>query len=116
MDDHGQRIAERQFGGGWEMKGGGVHVITPNITPWEGTFMSQATREEFIGRFRAWQDMPLTPTGKGMATTMGWRAYAGMSDDDLGAIYDYLKTVKPVPGIVNPFPDAPDMAEAVAAQ
>ena len=39
-----------------------------------------------------------------------------MTDEDLGAIYDYLKTVKPVPGVVNPFPDAPDMKEAVAAQ
>jgi len=29
-----------------------------------------------------------------------------MTDDDLGAIYDYLKTVKPIDNKVNTFPDA----------
>jgi len=29
-----------------------------------------------------------------------------MSDEDLGAIYDYLKTVKPNGNKVDPFPDA----------
>lgn len=116
MDDHGQRIAAREFGGGWEMKGSGLHVITPNITSFEGTWMSQATKEEFLGRFRMWKDMPRTPPSQGQMTAMGWRSYAGMTDEDLGAIYDYLKTVPPVPGIVNPYPDAPVMMDAVAAQ
>ena len=116
MNDHGQRLAEREFGGGWEMKSGDMRVITSNITPAEGTWMSEATRDEFIGRFRMWRDMPRDKPGKGRVTAMPWRAYAGMTDEDLGAIFDYLKTVKPVPGVVNPFPDAPDMAGAVAAQ
>jgi cytochrome c553 len=116
MDDHGQRIAEREFGGGWEMSYGEGRVITANITPAEGTWMNDATRDEFIGRFRAWQDMPKDKPLHSRNTTMPWRSYAGMTDEDLGAIYDYLKTVKPVPGVVNPFPDAPDMREAVAAQ
>src|SRR4051812_20794269 len=116
MDDHGQRIAEREFGGGWEMKSSGMRVITSNITPAEGTWMSDATRDEFIGRFRAWTDTPRDKPGKGRQTAMPWRMYAGMTAEDLGAIYDYLKTVKLVPGVVNPFPDAPEMAEAVAAR
>jgi hypothetical protein len=29
-------------------------------------------------------------------TIMPWSQYAGMSDHDLGAIYDYLRTQKPV--------------------
>jgi len=36
MDDHGQRIEAREFGGGWEMKSGDMRVITSNITPAEG--------------------------------------------------------------------------------
>ena len=64
-----------------------------------------------ICKYAIW-DKPL----KGRNTSMPWRSYAGMTDQDLGAIYDYLKTVKPIPGVVNPFPDAPDMHEAVAAQ
>jgi len=76
--------------------------------------MSQATKEEFIGRFRAWQDTPKDKTAKGRMTAMPWRSYAGMTEEDLGAIYDYLKTVRPVPGIYDPFPDAAH--DAVAAQ
>ena len=106
LDNHGQRVAEREFGGGWEMKSGDMRVITSNITPAEGTWMSEATKEEFISRFQMWKDMPRDKPAKGRATAMPWRAYAGMSEDDLGAIYDYLKTVKPVPGVVDPFPDA----------
>ena len=60
--------------------------------------------------------MPRDKPTPGHLTAMPWRSYAGMTDEDLGAIYDYLKTVKPVPGVVNPFPDAPEMSEAVAAQ
>ena len=29
-------------------------------------------------------------------TIMPWVMYAGMTEQDLGAIYDYLRTVKPV--------------------
>jgi hypothetical protein len=88
-------------------------VVTANLTPTEGTWMSQASKEEFIGRFRSWLDMPDNiKMAKGRNTIMPWPSYAGMTDEDLGAIYDYLKTVKPVPGLINSFPDD----EAVAAR
>jgi hypothetical protein len=34
---------------------------------------------------------------------MPWTMYAGMSDDDLGAMYDYLRTVRPVSHAVARF-------------
>jgi hypothetical protein len=37
---------------------------------------------------------------------MPWIELSGMTDEDLGAVYDYLKTVPPVADKVNPFPDA----------
>ena len=36
---------------------------------------------------------------------MPWIAFSRMSDEDLGAIYDYLRTVRPVENRVNSFPD-----------
>jgi mono/diheme cytochrome c family protein len=105
-DDKGKPIAGTEFGGGWEMKFPGGRVITANISPHPDTWVGQATKEEFIGRFRAWRDTPPTPAQKGRQTLMGWQSFAAMSDHDLGAIYDYLKTVKPIPGVINPFPDA----------
>jgi hypothetical protein len=107
-DDHNALVEARPFAGGWEMKGPWGRVFTANITPAPHTFMGQATREQFIGRFRAFaafnaQNSPAAP--KGANTVMPWLAFAHMTDDDLGAIYDYLKTVKADPAVVNAFPD-----------
>jgi hypothetical protein len=71
--------------------------------------MSHATREEFIGRFKAFAainlaNAPDAPAGHN--TVMPWLAFAGMTENDLGAIYDYLKTVKPIENKVVAFPDA----------
>jgi hypothetical protein len=104
-DDKGKPIPGTEFGGGWEMKYPGGRVITANITPHEDTWVGQATKEEFIGRFRSWADAPRVKAAKGRNTIMGWESFAGMTDQDLGAIYDYLRTVKPIAGVRNPFPD-----------
>jgi mono/diheme cytochrome c family protein len=108
-DDKGKVIAGKEFSGGWEMHTPAFRVITANITPHPKTFMGRATKEEFIGRFRAFANFtvanaPEAPKGKN--TIMPWISYSGMTDEDLGAIYDYLKTLPPVENEVNPFPDA----------
>jgi hypothetical protein len=107
-DDHNALVANKAFGGGWEMKGPWGRNFTANLTP-AGAYMSHATREEFIGRFKAFASMDATnapdaPPGRN--TVMPWIAFAGMTDNDLGAIYDYLKTVKPIDNKVVTFPDA----------
>ncbi|HXA17408.1 MAG TPA: cytochrome C [Thermoanaerobaculia bacterium] len=106
-DDKGVRIAEKAFSGGWEMKGPWGRNFTANLTP-AGGYMSHATKEEFIGRFKAFASMdantsPEVPAGHN--TVMSWAAFAGMTESDLGAIYDYLKTVKPIENKVVTFPD-----------
>jgi hypothetical protein len=106
-DDKGTRIAEKAFSGGWEMKGPWGRNFTANLTP-AGAYMSHATKEEFIGRFKSFASMdantaPDVPAGHN--TIMGWVVYAGMTENDLGAMYDYLKTVKPIENKVVTFPD-----------
>lgn len=107
-DEKGQLIAGMDFAGGWEMKGPWGRNFTANLTPHAETFVGRATREEFIGRFKSFANMnasnaPVPP--KGRNTIMPWLAYSGMTEQDLGAIYDYLKTVKPIDNKVNGFPD-----------
>ncbi|HSY52028.1 MAG TPA: hypothetical protein VLC46_24710 [Thermoanaerobaculia bacterium] len=102
------RIAEKAFSGGWEMKGPWGRNFTANLTP-AGGYMSHARKEEFIGRFKAFSSMdantaPETPAGHN--TVMSWVAFSGMTEQDLGAIYDYLKTLKPIENKVVTFPDA----------
>ncbi len=108
-DDKGAPMPGMEFAGGFEMHGPGFRVVTANITPHPDTYMGRATKDEFISRFRAFSNFtgdnaPAAP--KGRNTLMPWIAYAGMTDEDLGAIYAYLKTVPAVEHKVNPFPDA----------
>jgi mono/diheme cytochrome c family protein len=109
-DDKGNVIPGQDYAGGWEMHTPTFRVVTANITPHPSTFVGRSTKEEFIGRFRAFagytaDTAPEAPKGKN--TIMPWIAYSGMTDEDLGAIYDYLKTVPANAKKVNPFPDAP---------
>src|SRR5262249_8831603 len=55
-DAHGQRLPGKDFSGGWEMVGPWGRVVTSNITPDADTFMGQATKEQFVGRIRAFKD------------------------------------------------------------
>jgi hypothetical protein len=108
-DTHGQIIAGREFSGGWEMRVGPVRVVTTNITPHPDTFIGRATKEEFIARFKSFAsiaDAP-PPAEKGRNTVMPWLAFSGLRETDLGAIYDYLRTLRAIENHVEPFPDAP---------
>jgi mono/diheme cytochrome c family protein len=108
-DDKGNALPGMELAGGWEMHAPEFRVVTSNITPHPSTFVGRATKEEFIGRFRAFagythETAPAAPKGKN--TLMPWIAFSGMTDEDLGAIYTYLRTVPPVDHRVNSFPDA----------
>jgi mono/diheme cytochrome c family protein len=108
-DDKGNPLPGKELAGGFEMHTPWFRVITANITPHPSTFMGRATKEEFIGRFRAFSNFTAEnapPAPKGKNTLMPWIELSGLTDEDLGAIYDYLKTVTPVDNPVNSFPDA----------
>lgn len=108
-DDKNAIIADKLFSGGWQMIGPWGRNITPNLTPHPDAYVGRATREEFIGRFKAFASMdamnaPVPAPGRN--TIMPWLAFSKMSDEDLGALYDYFKSLKPIANNVNPFPDA----------
>jgi len=108
-NDKGESIAGMELAGGFEMHAPGVRVVTANITPHSSTWMGTATKEQFIARFKSFASINASnapPADKGRNTLMPWLTYSGMTEEDLGAIYAYLKTVKPVENKVNPFPDA----------
>jgi mono/diheme cytochrome c family protein len=107
-DKQGQIIAGREFAGGWDMHIGSIHVVTANITPHKDTFVGQATKEQFIARFKSFVSVAENPppASRGRNTLMPWLAYAGLTEKDLGAIYDYLRTLSPIENHVESFPDA----------
>ncbi len=64
-----------------------------------GRYFTSLTREQFVNRFYAYAD-PAFLNAKinpgDFNTIMPWSMYGKMTDEDLTAILEYLKTVKPV--------------------
>ncbi len=117
-DDKGKLLPGRDYSGGWEMKGPWGRNITPNLTPHKDAYLGQATKAEFIGRFKSFVALTgenAPPAPKGRNTIMPWLTFSGMTEDDLGMLYDFLRTLAPVEHKVNPFPDTEPAAPAAKA-
>lgn len=83
----GERIGE-PFAGGLELEShtqAGAKFITPNLTPDPETgHIYRWTEDQFIARFRHAVETP---------SPMPWRAFSKLTDDDLRALYRYLRSV-----------------------
>jgi len=98
--NHGKIKPGTEFGGGvvFPMLDGST-VRSSNLTPDDETGLGKWTKEIFVARFRTGVEMAKQPTKPGEANTpMPWASYGGMTDADLGAMYDYLRTL---PKVVN---------------
>jgi mono/diheme cytochrome c family protein len=93
-----------KLSGGMEMEGeggSGKVYTSPNLTPDPATgHIVKWSEDQFVQRFRAG---PIN----GADTPMPWKAFARMSDDDLRAIYRYLKTVPATPNATGPLVSNP---------
>ena len=100
MDGQGTPLPGMDFAGGFEfpLPGGGV-VRSANITPDADSGIGTWTEQQFIDKFKAFDGAPLrslTAAEQRENTVMPWLGYAGMTTEDLGAIYAYLRTLKPI--------------------
>ena len=111
IDDRGQPLPGREFSGGFDLTNPelGYVMRSANITPDADTGIGSWTEQQFIDKFKSFE----TPAGAVLSdaeqrqnTLMPWTFYAGMTREDLSAIYTYLRTLKPVVNRVNKFPDA----------
>jgi hypothetical protein len=103
--EKGRVIGER-FAGGWRFPlPHGSYVTSKNITPDPETGIGKWTKEQFVGLFQSRGKpegaFPVKPGER--QTIMPWNMYGGMTAEDLGAIYDYLRTVPPVKNAVADF-------------
>jgi mono/diheme cytochrome c family protein len=99
MED-GTPIPGKEFAGGFEfpLPGGGV-VRSANLTPDADSGIGTWTEQQFIDKFKAFDGAPhrpLTAAEQRENTVMPWLGYAGMTNEDLSAIYSYLRSLKPV--------------------
>jgi mono/diheme cytochrome c family protein len=95
----GEPVIGMEFSGGNEMKLPFGTLRASNITPERETGIGAWTKEIFIAKFKSYDpaihgERELNP-GE-FNSIMPWSMYAGMTEEDLGAIYDYLRTLKPI--------------------
>ncbi|HEV2340934.1 MAG TPA: c-type cytochrome [Candidatus Acidoferrales bacterium] len=90
QNGHGQPLPGMYLAGGFVFDGPWGRVASANITPdpsgipyYDLAMFTQAMRTGYVGARRLSQIMP-------------WHAFRGMTDEDIAAIFAYLKTVKPV--------------------
>lgn len=97
--DGGKPIMEKYLAGGREFPlPDGSIVRSANLTPDKETGTGNWTKEQFLSKFRMNKDVnSLSVKDRGYATVMPWNEFAnGYSEDDLGAVFDYLQTIQPV--------------------
>jgi hypothetical protein len=95
----GEPIPGMDFAGGAEFNLPWGIVRPANLTPDKETGIGNWTKEDFIKRFKNYDNEEAKNVSVTMSefnSVMPWTMYAGMSEEDLGAIYDYLMTQKPV--------------------
>lgn len=102
--ENGQILEEKAFSGGRNFQLPTGVLYSANITPDVETGIGKWTKEAFIARFKAYADSSYhAPKVTGFQTIMPWTMYGGMSDQDLGSIYVYLKSLKPARNAVKVF-------------
>ncbi len=110
IDDRGTPMPGMDFAGGQEFIETGYRVRSANITPDANTGIGSWTEQQFIDKFKAFDTPDAAPVlgekEKRQNTVMPMTAYAGMTREDLSAIFAYLRTLKPVTNRVEKFPDA----------
>lgn len=98
--EKGEFLTDKFLAGGQEYKlPSGIIIRSSNITPDMQTGIGNWSKENFIEKFRSFSKDKFVPNDvqKGeFNTIMGWTFYSGMTDDDLSAIFDYLRTVRPI--------------------
>ncbi|MBC5773750.1 c-type cytochrome [Pontibacter sp. KCTC 32443] len=99
-----------KFAGGAEFNLPFGTIRSANITPDKETGIGSWTEDAFVNRFKMHLDpevanRKLEPTD--FNSIMPWNMYAGMKEEDLKAIYQYLRTLEPQKNKVVKFTPAP---------
>jgi hypothetical protein len=101
MDEKMRPIAARAFAGGTEFRfPGGAVTRAANLTP-HASGLAAWSGADFVQRFRTAATQARAVAPGEFNTPMPWQSYSGMTDEDLSAIYAYLRTVPAVDHVVE---------------
>lgn len=75
----------------------GARTYSKNLTPHPETGLGRRTEDQFVQTFKH----GVKPDGvKYSISPMEWNIYSNMKEEDVRAIYRYLRTIKPIPNKV----------------
>jgi mono/diheme cytochrome c family protein len=87
-------VPGKEYSGGVPFAIGSRIAPSKNLTP-DPTGLGTWTKAAFIARFKQFSE-PRPVDSMEDNTLMNWPAYSGMTEADLGAIYDFLRSLPPV--------------------
>jgi mono/diheme cytochrome c family protein len=106
--ERGQPVAGKEYAGGEKFESPFGTVYSANITPDLDTGIGKWDEEFFVKKFYDYRDYAEhgapKMSGPEQFTVMPWLAFCRMTREDLGAIYTYLHTLKPVRNTVETHP------------
>jgi len=105
--DKGQLIESKRFGGGREFRAGPYLAVSANISPDVETGIGGWSEERFISKFvnyRSFAQGTPPKTTQANFTLMPWLGLSQLTEQDLKAIYAYLRTVPPQSNKVETHP------------
>jgi mono/diheme cytochrome c family protein len=108
--ERGDYVADKLLAGGREFRFGKFVVNTANITPDPETGIGTWSEERFLSKFhgyRAFADGAPPKAVQSNFTLMPWMGLSQLPDEDLRAIYQFLRTAKPVYSRVDVHPELP---------
>jgi mono/diheme cytochrome c family protein len=106
--EKGRPVAGMDFAGGRRFASSFGTVVSANITPDAETGIGKWSEEFFLKKFYDYKGYvehgsPVV-SGPEQFTLMPWLGLAQLPPEDLGAIYTFLRTVKPIPHAVETHP------------
>ncbi len=111
----GKPVEGMEFAGGMKVPFPQGTIRTANITPDNETGIGLWSKQSFVARFKQYADTSAYRINVDVAqyyTIMPWSMYSGMTEEDLGAVYDYLQSQRPVKNHVEKFTPASQSAVA----
>ncbi|WP_321473329.1 cytochrome c [uncultured Paludibaculum sp.] len=112
--ERGKMVAGKEFGGGTEFNFKGMLVRSANISPDPETGLGKWGEQRFVDKFKGFANMTYDNAprmNQSNFTLMPWLPMSQLPEEDLRAIYAYLRTVKPVFNSIEVHPPAPPAAQ-----
>ncbi len=106
----GRLVADKHFSGGRMFNVGFARVVSANITRNDESGIGRWTETQFIEKFaqyRGYAEKGSPKVSNDDFTLMAWVNYARLPDEDLRAIYNYLRTQPAIYNAVDSHPDKP---------